>query len=599
MGIEAVVVLIVLVLVLALLMFTRIAPDAVLMGGLTLIMVCPVPGEAGWKIGVLDIHHALSGFSNPGMLTVGILFVIVTGLRSTGAVDWIAHHMLGRPTGVRQALLRIILPVGSMSAFLNNTPVVAMLIPAVSDWARRSRLPVSKLLIPLSYAAILGGTCSLIGTSTNLVVSGLVAAETDHPPLGMFDITWLGLPCALVGSLFLVIVGPKLLPNRESTGNVLSDPREYMAEMLVPPQSPIDGQTVEQAGLRNLPGCYLVEIERDGDVLPAVGPDQVLRADDRLVFAGVVDSIRELQTLRGLLPATSQVFKLDSPRHRRQLLEAVVSDSCPIVGRTIKQGKFRTAYNAAVLAVARSGKRISGRIGDIVLRPGDVLLLEASATFERYHRDSRDFLLVRTLEDSAPRRHERALLAVGILVAMVVVAAFGWLDMLHAAMLAAGAMVLTRTCTITDARRSVDWSVLIVIGAALGIGAALDQSGAATALAQKLFWVAGDNAWLSLAVVYLTTMILTEMITNNAAVAMTFPIALATSRELGVNFEPFIFCIMLAGSASFSTPLGYQTNMMVYGPGGYSFRDFLKIGIPMNLLMAATAILLAPLIWRF
>jgi di/tricarboxylate transporter len=367
--------------------------------------------------------------------------------------------------------------------------------------------------------------------------------------------------------------------------------------MLVPSGSQLVGRTIEQAGLRNLPGAYLVEIERNGDIIAAVGPEQVLRANDRLVFAGVVDSIRDLQNQRGLAPATDQVFKLNEPRYRRRLFEAVVSDTCAVVGRSIREGRFRTVYNAAVLAVARNGERVGGKIGDIVLRAGDMLLIEASPAFESQQRNSRDFFMVKTLEDSAPRRHERAWVAVVILVAMVTTAAMEWLDMLHVAMLAAAAMLLTRCCTITDARRSVDWSVLTVIAAALGLGAALEKSGAAKALAGSVLAAAGDNPWAVLAAVYIVTWVLTEFITNNAAVAMTFPIALATAKQLNVNFTPFIFAIMMAGSAGFTMPLGYQTHLMVYGPGGYVFKDFIKIGLPLSLIVAALTIVLTPLIW--
>jgi di/tricarboxylate transporter len=596
---DAAIVIAVLVLVLCLLVFTRTPAAAVLMGGLTLLMVVPVPRADGWRMGVLNTTDALAGFSNPGLMTVGILFVVVVGLRATGAVDWIAQLLLGKPTTLRRGLLRIVAPVGAMSAFLNNTPVVAMLIPAVADWARRARIPVSKLMIPLSYAAILGGTCSLIGTSTNLVVGGLVAMHTTQAPIGIFDITWIGLPCAIAGGLFLLLVGPAILPSRGSFQQTLSDPREYTAEMLVPSQSPIVGQSVEAAGLRNLPGCYLVEIERSGDLIPAVGPNEILRANDRLVFAGVVESIKELQGLRGLAPATDQVFKLDSPRHRRRLFEAVVSESCPIAGKTIREGRFRSVYDAAVLAAARNGERVRGRIGDILLRAGDVLLVEAHPSFERNHRDNRDFLLIRALENSSPPRHDRAPVAIAILLAMVVVAAFGWLQMLHAALLAAGLLVLTRCCNVRDAQRGVDWSVLIVIGAGLGIGMAMDRSGAALQIADGLLGVAGTHPWMALGAICVVTMLLTEVITNNATVALVFPIAYATAQQLNVSFEPFIYTLMMAGSASFSTPIGYQTNLMVYGPGGYTFADFLRIGIPMNLLVAAITIALAPIIWPF
>jgi len=596
---EAFIAIAIILLTVGLLALTRLATDAVMMGALTLMMVVPVPASGGWKIGILDTQRALAGFGNTGLATVAVLFIVVAGLRATGAVDWIASGLLGRPQGLRRAMLRIIAPVGVCSTILNNTPVVAMLIPAINDWSRRVNIPASKLLIPLSYAAILGGMCSLIGTSTNLVVSGLVAGNTTMSALPIFEIAWLGVPCAVVGGVYLLVLGPVLLPDRTSTQQTLADAREFTAEMMVPDASPLDGRTVYEAGLRDLPGCYLVEIERGGDIIPAVGPNQVLRAGDRLVFAGVVDSIRDLQKQRGLIPATDQIFKLDSHRHNRTLYEAVVSSRCRAVGKSIKESKFRTVFGAAVLAVARSGERVQGRIGDIELEPGDVLLLEAGASFLRHHGDSVDFLLVRALEDSAPRRHERAAIALTVLLAMVVAAAVGWLSMLHAGLLAAGAMIVLRCCSVTDARRNVDWSVLVVIGAALGLGAGLDQSGAAKWLANSILQVAGDNPWLALAAIYVVTSLMTEVITNNAAVALTFPIALATAQRLDVNFTPFIYAIMIAGSGSFATPLGYQTNLMVFGPGGYRFKDFLRVGLPLNILLAVTAILLAPRIWQF
>lgn len=599
MSFEAVLVLAVLALVLALLIFTRVAADVILLGGLTLLICVPVPTADGWRAGLLDADAALRGFANTGLITVAVLFVVVTGLRTTGAADWIGQRALGRPKTVRGAVLRMLAPVCGMSAFLNNTPLVALMIPVVSDWGRRFRLSASKLMIPLSYAAILGGTLSLIGTSTNLVVSGLVLAHTDRAPIGIFDITWLGLPACVVGIGFLVLVGPRLLPDRGSSTEALANAREYIGEMLVPEHSPLAGQTIEQAGLRNLPGAYLVEIERGGEIIAAPGPDHVLHGGDRLVFAGVVDSIGELQRLRGLAPATNQVFKLDAPRYKRRLHEVVVSNVNPLVGKTIKEARFRTVYNAAVLAVARHGERVAGKIGEIRLRTGDMLLIEAAPSFEERHRDARDFFLVKPLENSEPRRHDKALLAIAILIAMVVAAALQWLTMLQAAMLAAGLMILTRCCSITESRRSVDWGVLLVIGAALGFGAALEQTGAAAAIAKGMIAAAGPNPWLALAAVYLATMITTEVITNNAAVALNFPIAQATAAQLGVSFDPFIFAMMMAGSASFATPLGYQTNMMVYGPGGYRFTDYFRIGIPMNLLMAAVAITLAPRIWPF
>ncbi|HEY9889194.1 MAG TPA: SLC13 family permease, partial [Candidatus Obscuribacterales bacterium] len=292
--------------------------------------------------GVLSTPEALKGFSNDGMITVGVLYIVVTGLQQTGALSWISHQVLGLPKRRATIFARLVLPVFALSAFLNNTPVVAMFIPVVSDWCRKLRISPSKLMIPLSYASIFGGICTLIGTSTNLVVNGLLIEATDHPGLGIFDITAVGVPCAIAGITFLFVAQRWLLPDRKPVMGDHDDMRQYTVEMSVAPKSPLAGKTVEQAGLRHLPGLYLAEIGRDGRIIPAVSPQEVLREDDQLGFVGIVDSILDLQRIRGLQPATDQVFKLNTPRTKRRLTEAVVSNTCPLVGKTIREGQFRT-----------------------------------------------------------------------------------------------------------------------------------------------------------------------------------------------------------------------------------------------------------------
>jgi di/tricarboxylate transporter len=589
--------------VLLTLAFTHIGADLVMLAALTALMT--IDALAGTHLTFFaKPTDALAGFANEGVITVGVLFVVAAGIRETGGMSWIASRVLGRPRSVSGAQVRMALPVALMSSVMNNTPLVAMMLPVISDWGKRLRISPSRLMMPLSFAAILGGLCTLIGTSTNVVVNGLLIAHqqsTDQPAvgMGMFDITYVGLPCAVAGIAYIALVSRWLLKDRTPAVSVEGDPREYTLEMLVEAGGPIANRTIEEAGLRQLPGAYLMEIEREGEVIPMVGPQQRLEAGDQLVFVGVVDSIVELQKIRGLRPATDQLFKLNAPRANRCLIEAVVSDSCRLVGQTIRDGRFRSVYNAVVIAVGRNGKRLRQKIGDIVLEPGDTLLIEAHPSFADNHRNSRDFYLVSAVAESAPLRHERAWIALIILAAMVALAATEVLSMLNAALLAAGAMVLTRCVTGPIARRSIDWQVLLVIGAALGLGKALESTGAAKSIADELLHWGGGSPMLALIVVYGLTMVFTEIMSNNAAAALMFPIATATSATLGVSPMPFIIAIMIAASCGFATPIGYQTNLMVYGPGGYRFSDFIRFGGLLNLIMWLVTMLVTPIVWRF
>jgi di/tricarboxylate transporter len=570
------------------------APDVVLMGALTLTM-----GVSGFSAGRLpDAGAAIQGFANEGLITVGVLFVVVAGLTQTGAMALITQPMLGRPRTVLGAQARLMFPLTALSAFLNNTPIVAAFMPVVGDWCKRTGIAPSKLFIPLSYAAILGGTCTLIGTSTNLVVNGLLLADPTTPGLGMFDLAWIGVPCAVVGVTYVLLMSRWLLPDRKSALSLSDDPRRYTVEMVVQAHGPLVGQTIEQAGLRHLPGLFLVEIERAGELLAAVGPSVKLEADDRLVFVGIVESVVDLRKMRGLSPATNQVFKLNAPQDHRCLIEAVVSSACPLVGKSIREGGFRTMYGAAIIAVARGGQRIQKKIGDIILQPGDTLLLESPQDFARRQRNSRDFYLVSKVQDSTPPRHDRAWAALVVLLAMVVLFTAGWVNIVTAAMLAAGAMILLRCCTATVARQSIDWQVLIVIGASFGLGSALDKSGAAATIARNVVQLTSGHPTATLAVVYALTMGFTALINNNAAAVLMFPIAKAAAGSLGADLTPFAVAIMLAASNDFATPLGYQTNLMVYGPGGYRFMDYVRFGGPLNGLMFLTSVTLIPLVWK-
>ncbi|HBX67031.1 MAG: SLC13 family permease [Balneola sp.] len=589
MTIEGLIVLGIILICLVLLISTAISVDIVLFGGLAFIFIA----------GIIPADQALSGFSNEGMLTVGALYIVAAGLKETGAIQFIVQKVMGNARTVKAAQLRIMSPVMIMSAFLNNTPIVASFIPALERWSRISKIPVSKIFIPLSYAAILGGTCTLIGTSTNLIINGLLIDEASTQSIGILEPALIGIPCAIVGFIYLLIFGDKLLPVRGSSMDTFKDPREYTIEMIVQDNAILSGQTIEDAGLRNLPGLFLIEIQRNGRAIPAPGPYEKLRGDDRLIFTGIVDSIIDLQQISGLKHATTQVFKLNAPRNERQMIEAVVSRSNPLMGRTIRDGNFRDRYDAVVLAVSRSGERINEKIGDITLKSGDVLLLETLPNFVQKYRNSSDFYLVSSIEDSSPVTYDKAWIAGLSLVAMVLLAATGVLSMLQAAIVAGGLLLVTKCFRYSTALESVDWRVLIAIASALGLGSALDYTGVAEHLAANLLSLAGDNPTLALLFTYLATWILTEMITNNAAAVLLFPIAVSLANSLGVDFMPFAMVMIIAASSSFSTPIGYQTNLMVYGPGGYRFTDFTRIGLPLNLIIATVAVSLIPHIWNF
>ncbi len=569
-------------------MVRGLAPDLVLVAGLTLLL----------SVGILTPGEAVAGFSNEGMLSVAVLFVVAAGVRDTGGLDWVVRHVLGRPRGVATAQVRMMLPVAALSPFINNTPLMALMLPIVQDWARRLRISSSKLLMPLSWATILGGTCTLIGTSTNLVVTGLAKQQRPEIDFALFDIAWLGVPVAVVGLLYVPLFSRWLLPDRRGTLDESLLSREYTVAMRVEPGSPVVGQTVEAAGLRHLPGLFLVDIEREGAVMPAVGPDVRLRAGDELLFAGVVESVVDLRKIRGLVPATDQLEKLASARPVRRLVEAVVAVASPLVGRSVRESRFRTNYEAAIIAVHRNGERLRSKLGDIELRASDVLLLETHPSFVPLHRNDSSFALVSEVEGSAPPRHERAALAGGLMLAMILANALGWIPLFNAALLAAGAMVVTRCLTGADAIRSVEVRVLVAIAAAFATGTALERTGAARVLAEGLVGAAAPLGSLGvLAAVYVATTVLTELITNNAAAALMFPFAVATAEAAGLPVKPFLLVLMMAASASFATPIGYQTNLMAYGPGGYRFGDFLRFGIPLQLTLATVTVLNAWWLW--
>ncbi len=552
-------------------------------------------------VGIITPEEAFAGFSNSGMLTVAFLFVVAAGLRETGLLDAVGHHVLGKAKTEHGLLSRLAVVILPMSAFLNNTPIVAMFVPVILSWSRRHRIAPSRVLIPLSYFAILGGTCTLIGTSTNLVVNGLMLSN-GIPGMHLFEISAIGVPYAVAGLIYLFVIGNRLLPDRKELLEQLGETRrEFLVEMLVKPGCRLIGQTVEAAGLRHLPALFLIEIDRGDKLIGPVGPDELIRINDRLLFTGVVSSIVELEKIPGLIPATDPSYEVAPSQQRmRRLCEAVISENSPLIGKTIREADFRAAYGAAVVAVHRGGSRVEKKIGDIRLQPGDTLLLQTQPHFLRAYRNDPAFYLISDVQEWHPIRRDRTWIALILFAVLLLLMSTNVLPTVLVAGLVAVCMVGFGCIAPGEARRSIEWQVLVTIAAAFGVGSALQNSGAAAAIAEAMF--SSIHAWgpiAALACLYLLGSIMTELITNNAAAVLLFPFCLETARLYDVSPRPFIVALMLAASASFMTPIGYQTNMMIYGPGGYRFGDFLRVGVPLNLLLWIVAVLLIPMFWSF
>jgi di/tricarboxylate transporter len=548
--------------------------------------------------GVVTPQEALSVFSNPAPMIVAALYIVARAAEQTGALQPLVRRTLGSRPGNRAGLARLLAPVAGASAFLNNTPIVAMLTPLVSDWAHQQGRPPSWYLMPLSFAALLGGTITLVGTSTNIVVSGLLQ-EAGMEPLRMFELTPVGLPFAICGLFVLVLAAPMLLPDRRGSRQDLEERerREFVFRMEIDRGGALDGETVENAGLRRLSGMFLAEIEREGEIVTPARPDIRLYGGDRLIFVGMADDVLDLQKIRGLTSTEREhALAFDQPNHT--FFEAVVSTTSMLAGKTLKDVGFRGRYQAVVLAIHRSGERIHAQLGGVRMRHGDTLLLLADEGFVERWRDRSDFLLVSRLGGTPLSSPRRPTYVIGVILAMILAVSTGLLPMLNAALFAALLMVAGRALTPTDARQAVDLDVIVLIAAAFGLGAAMRSSGIAdilaTGIVETSIMVGPVGALLGIAVV---TMVLTELITNNAAAVLVFPIAMSTAAAAGLDPRPFAVTVAIVASASFLTPVGYQTNTMVYGPGGYRFLDYLRLGMPMSILVLLTVGLIVPAIW--
>ncbi|MBI4501635.1 MAG: SLC13 family permease [Gemmatimonadetes bacterium] len=548
--------------------------------------------------GILTPSEAFAGFSNPAPITVAALYVLARAAEKTGALQPLVSRILGTSDKSRVMLARLLFPVSGVSAFLNNTPIVALLAPQVVEWADRRGLSPSRFLMPLSFAAILGGVITVIGTSTNIVVSGLLEAN-GQPPIGMFELTKLGLPVAVLGVTAVILLAPVVLKDRRPARRELTERiREFVVGMDVVVGGALDGVSVEAGGLRNLQGVFLAELERQGEVVAPVGPATVLKGGDRLVFVGKVDLIVDLQKMPGLASAEREhVEAFSDPRHT--FFEVVLGAASALVGRTLKEAGFRNQYQAAVVAIHRAGQRVSAKLGGVELKLGDTLLVLADKGFRDRWRDRSDFLLVARLGGSPPGGSRKAPIVAVVALLIVVVAGAGILPILDASLVGAILLVLLGVLTPGEARGAVDLDVVLLVAASFGLGTAIQKTGLADAIAGLLTGAfSGFGTTGALLGVVLVTIALTEIITNNAAAVLVFPVAMATALRAGTDARPFALAVAVAASASFLTPIGYQTNTMVYGLGGYRFGDYARLGLPLTVIVVAVLAWIVPALWR-
>ena len=542
--------------------------------------------------GIVDAEQALSGFSNEAPFVVGALLVLARAVDVSGILEPVVGRLFGKAGG-RSLMARLLYPVTLVSGFLNNTTLVAMTVPPVMDLATRRQMSVSRFLIPVSYAAVLGGVITAIGTSTNLTVIGLLK-ESGMEPLGLFEMTPVGLPVALAGATVMILLGSRLLPDRDAGSPVSDEVREFSMTMAVAESGPLDGVSIEAGGLRHLQGVYLVQVERDGETIAPVAPEEILHGGDILYFAGRVTDIVDLQRHRGLVSSEHRhLTRLDGSGHA--FFEVVVGSESALAGRTIQEIGFRGRYRAAVLAVHRAGARLDEKLGDVRLRLGDTLLILGDADFRSRWADSRDFLVIAPLSGIPPTQPRKAAFVGGITALFIAVTAFELVPLINASLAVAFLLVATRVLTLRQARNALDLDILVLIAAAFGLGAAVTESGLGQTVADLIVnGMSPLGAIGALAGILIATMALTELISNNAAAALMFPVALATASSVGADPRPFVIAITLGASLSFLTPIGYQTNLLVYGLGNYKFSDYTRLGIPLNLVTIVLCMILIP-----
>ena len=566
------------------LLLTKLRADLVFLGAIAILFVT----------GVLNAKEAFSGFSSTSVVIIGVLFVVVAGLTHTGVLQWIVKHLLGQPDSYSKAVIRLMLPVAGLSSFLSNTTVVALFVGIVKMWSKKLGVSPSKLLIPLSYASGMGGVCTLIGTPPNLIISGLYAEETGVA-MNVLTTTIPGLFCLFIGVLSIIAMR-KLLPDRKAPESAFESTSEYTVELLVPSDNPNIGMTIDEAGLNNVRGGNLIEIVHFDEFNSPADGDEIVMGGDRLIYSGQIDEILDLKNSHGLVNADHYVFTLSEIDKNRQLRTAFVTFDSSLIGKKIGKTSFEKDNSLVLVAVARSGKRIEQSPREVVIQAGDTLLLDcppklkidsSKLTTKLHFFDS----------DQVPNISKKTLISTTIMMAMVVLSALNIIPLLQCAFLAAMAMLLFHCCNVDQAMKAINWEILMVFAGSVVLGVAIQKTGIAERLAFGILDVCGTNPIVVMTAICFVGTFITEFISNTAAGAMFFPIMYQAAEKLGYEPFPFLVALMVSVSSSFATPIGSPTHMLVYGPGGYRFSDFMRIGLLMNIIILAANIFIVNIIY--
>jgi di/tricarboxylate transporter len=565
---------------------TRIPAVVAFLGAMTVLLVTGIISEA----------EGMAGFGSEPVVVHAAFFVVMAGLMQTGVLYWLTKHLLGNPNEYRQALVKLMLPIASLAAFLNSVNVVALFIDVVRIWARRLGTEPSRLLIPLSYAATLGGTCTLIGNSSNLVISGLYAERTGRA-LSFFAPLIPGLFCTVIG-IGMVIILRNFIPRRQSPESTFESTSDYTVELLVPTDNPAVGLSVNDAGLRNVRGGSLIEIVRfDKEIIAPVPQDEFILGGDRLIYSGQINEILELKKSHGLVAADHHVYSISEIDNNRKMRTAYIGFGSDLIGSRMSDNQFEHRTDIVLVAVARQGKRVNIQPREVELEAGDTLLLECPPK-----EDNEIDMMTKgslTFFDShfVPQLGKKTIYSSIILVIMFILSSLHVMPLMATTMLAAGAMLLLKCCRAQNVTKYIEWDLLLILGATVVFSTAITKTGIADVAANSLLQLCGNNPLIVMAVMCILASLVSEAVSDVAACGVFFPIVYQEAIELGCDPMPFVISLMIAVTTSFASPIGSSTHMLIYGPGGFKFSDFLRIGFLMHVVLLAANLLIVNIIY--